>query len=160
MWTWPIVLTLCISVLALCVAGGSLWWQVTSWRRSGPRLIVRVRPAVAAVGGGLIVIEAKNSGRLGTEIQGCGFDLPGGRQIVCLYDAFGHNFGLPAQLPAGGSVDFHYSPADVLVPFIEEGIEGAGVRGFVQTGHGRIRSEKFHLGKMIKTMSEVGNREP
>jgi len=153
MFTWPIVLSLVLSSLAFLVALGSLVWQITSWRRSGPRLSVRARSAFAAVGGGLIVIEAKNAGRLATEIQTCGFDLPGGRQIVCLYDFFGQPFGLPAQLPAGGTVDFNYNPRDVLIPFIDEGIVGDGVRAFVQTGHGRIRSDPFHLGRMLKALA-------
>ena len=40
-WTWPVILTLSISLLALAVAGASLTWQIVSWRRSGPRVTVK-----------------------------------------------------------------------------------------------------------------------
>ena len=33
-WTWPVIPTLCISLLALAVAGGSLTWQIISWLRA------------------------------------------------------------------------------------------------------------------------------
>jgi len=46
--TWPVILTLCISLLALAVAGISLRWQIISWRRSGPRVSVKT---VSGIGG-------------------------------------------------------------------------------------------------------------
>jgi hypothetical protein len=154
-FTWPVVLSLCVSGLAFVVSLAALAWQVVSWRRSGPRVTVRARSAVAAVGGGLIVIEANNSGRLGTETHGCGFDLPNNRQIVCLYDFFGQPFQYPAQLSTGGSLDFHLSPRDVPEPLLKEHVTGDGTRAFVQTGHGRFQSGPFHLGDMIKALGSA-----
>jgi hypothetical protein len=98
-------------------------------------------------------IEVVNSGRLGTEIQGCGFDLITGRHIVCLYDAFGQPFQLPADLGPGRSIDFHFHPRDVLKPLIDEGVTGSGTRAYVRTGHGRIQGDAFHLGDMIKALA-------
>jgi hypothetical protein len=87
-WTWPVILSLCTSVFALFVAFAALVWQIISWRRSGPRVTVRAVSAGTSEGT-CIVIEAKNSGRLATEIGGCGFDLPGGRHIVNPVSFFG-----------------------------------------------------------------------
>jgi hypothetical protein len=39
-WTWPVILTLGIALLALAVSSASLTWQIISWRRSGPRVSV------------------------------------------------------------------------------------------------------------------------
>jgi hypothetical protein len=153
MWTWPVILSLTLSGVALIVAIGALVWQVVSWRRSGPRVAVAARSAVTGNGDPLIVIEVKNSGRLATEIQGCGFDLLSGRQIICPYDFLGQPLSLPAQLTPGGEVNFHFSPPAVLTPLIEERVTGDGTRAFVRTGHGRIRGERFHLGEMIKALA-------
>lgn len=153
MWTWPIVLTLCISVLALCVAGGSLWWQIRSWRRSGPRVTVAARSA-ATPEGGCIVIEATNSGRMATEIGNCGFDLPNGRHIQNPMSFFGVPHALPAQLAVGGKVSFYYSPEGLQVPLVGEGLTGEDVRPYAETGHGRIKGPAVHLGKMITATSQ------
>lgn len=146
------VLTLCISVLALLVAGGSLCWQITSWRRSGPRVSVRALSA-ATPQGGCIVIEATNSGRLSTEVTSCGFDLPGGRHIQNPISFFGAPHPLPANLAAGGSVSFHYHPEGLRQPLVGEKVSGEGVRPYVVTGHGRVQGAPIHLGKMISATS-------
>jgi hypothetical protein len=153
MWTWPVVLSTALASVALVVAIGTLAWQIVSWRRSGPRVKVTARPAVTADGGRLIVIEAVNSGRLGTEIQGCGFDLPSGTQIVCPYNFWGRVLQWPKGLGPGSTVDFHFKPRDVLEPLIGERVTGDGTRAYVRTGHGRVRGKPFHLGEMIKALT-------
>jgi hypothetical protein len=151
MWTWPVVLSTSLAAVALVVSVAALGWQVVSWRRSGPRIEVAARAAVTP-NQRLIVIEAKNSGRLGTEIQTCGFDLPSGRHIVCPFDFQGVPLALPAQLPAGGKVSFYFRPDDVLQPLTGEGVTGENTRVYVATGHGRFRGEPFHLGEMLKPL--------
>lgn len=153
MWTWPVVLSTALSGLALLVSFAALGWQVVSWRRSGPRVSVVAHTAVTGTGGRLIVIEARNSGRLATEIQGCGFDLTNGRHIVCPYDFLGRPLPLPAPLPPGGTVDFHFNPSDVLQPLTGEGLSGEGTRAYVRTGHSRVRGKPFHLGEMIEALT-------
>jgi hypothetical protein len=44
-WTGPVILTLCVSLLALAVAGASLTWQIISLQRSGPRVSVKATSA-------------------------------------------------------------------------------------------------------------------
>ena len=153
MWTWPVVLSTALAGVALAISIATFVWQVVSWRRSGPRVKVSARAAVTGDGGRLIIIEAVNSGRLGTEVQGCGFDLPSKRHIVCLYDAFGRPFQFPADLGPGRSIDFHFHPRDVLKPLIDEKVTGSDTRAYVQTGHGRVRGDEFHLGEMIKALA-------
>lgn len=152
MWTTPVIVSTSLSVFALLVASGSAVWQVQSWRRSGPRVTVAARAAVTGFGGSLVVIEAKNSGRLATEVQGCGFDLPTGRHIVCPFDFQGQPLPLPVTLHAGGVVSFHFNPSDVAIPFDAEEITGEDVRAYVATGHGRFRGDEFHLGEMLRAL--------
>jgi hypothetical protein len=152
MWTTPVIVSTSLSVLALVVASGSAVWQVVSWRRSGPRVEVAARAAATGFGGHLVVIEAKNSGRLSTQVQACGFELPSGRHIFCPFNFEGQPLPLPAELHAGGAVSFHFNPSDVAIPFAAEEITGEGVRAYVVTGHGRIRGEEFHLGNMLKAL--------
>jgi hypothetical protein len=68
------------------MAGGSLTWQVISWRRSGPRVTVKTTWGIITGtprhGAWFVGIDAKNSGRLGTQVHQFGFKLPNGRTIV------------------------------------------------------------------------------
>jgi hypothetical protein len=146
-WSWPVITSLCTSVLALLVALGALVWQITSWRRSGPRVSVKAVSA-ATPEGKCIVIQATNAGRLATEVSGCGFDLPSGRHIVNPIGAFGPH-AVPATLAPGGSVSFYFHPEGLRQPLTGEGISGEGVRPYVETGHGHVNGSQIHLGKMI-----------
>lgn len=152
-WTWPVILTLCIALLAFAVSVASLTWQIISWRRSGPR--VRVRPT-SGVGGAppnlvwFVGIEATNSGRLGTEIQQFGFQLPNGRHIQNIYDFLGQPMKFPVPLGPGQSVTMTYDAEHIREALREEGISGKRVRPYATTGHGRIEGKRMHLGKWIE----------
>jgi hypothetical protein len=77
-----------------------------------------------------------------------------GRHTVCLYDAFGQPFQLPADLGPGRSIDFHFHQRGVLKPLIDEGVKApAATRAYVRTGHGRIQGDAFHIGDMIKALA-------
>jgi len=69
-----------------------------------------------------------------------------------LFNFEGYPLGLPAQLPPGGVMSFHFNPPDVSKPLAEEGVGGEGTRAYVQTGHGRFRGNRFHLGEMLKPL--------
>ena len=110
-WTWPVILTLCISILALAVAGASLTWQVISWRRSGPQVTVKTISGIGGMPPGVwfVGIEATNSGRLGTEIAQFGFQLPNGRHIQNIYDFLGQPVELPMFLAPGSKATMTYA---------------------------------------------------
>jgi len=91
-WTWPVVLTLGISLLALAVSGASLTWQIISWRRGGPRVAVTThignRP--------WRVVRRHRGDQFGTprtEIKQFGFQLPNGRHMQNIYDFLGQPVG-------------------------------------------------------------------
>jgi hypothetical protein len=115
---------------------------------------VSARAAVTGFDDRLVVVEASNAGRLATEVQACGFDLRSGRHIVCPFDFLGEPIQLPAELPPGGTVAFHFNAADISTPLNVEGDgAGEGVRAYVVTGHGRIRGDAFHLGNMLQALA-------
>jgi hypothetical protein len=151
--TWPIIVSLATSGLALLVSLAALGWQIVSWRRSGPRVHVCARAGVTAIGQNCVVLEVTNSGRLATEIETCGFDLPDGRHLVDLYDFMGQPMQLPTQLAAGGTVSFHYGAERMRIALIEEGTTGQDARAYVKTGHGRVQGHPFHLGKMTAALT-------
>lgn len=152
-WTWPVILTLCISLLALVVAGGSLTWQIISWRRSGPRVSVKT---TVGLGGDppvwFVAVEARNSGRLGTEVQQFGLQLPNGRHLQNIYDFLGQPVQLPTPLGPGGTASMTYRAEDLRRILYEQGISGENVRPYVNTGHGRLEGEPIHLGERIANL--------
>jgi hypothetical protein len=154
-----VILTLCISVLALAVSMGVLIWQIVSWRRSGPRVRViwfqgtysppwakKSRSAAGAVG--FIEVRAENFGRLGTEVQAFGFQLPDGQFIHASSDYKGVPVELPKALPPGGLVSVRYDVPSLWMALANDLISGKGVRPFVATGHGRVVGKPFDLGEI------------
>ena len=152
-WTWPVILTLCISLLALAIAGISLTWQIISWRHSGPRVSVKT---TQGVGGDppvwFVGVEATNSGRLGTEVQQFGFQLPNGRHLQNIYDFLGQPIQLPMPLGPGGTASMTYRAEDIRRLLREQGISGENVRPYVSTGHGRVEGHAIHLGERVANL--------
>jgi hypothetical protein len=156
-WTWPVVLTLCIALLALAVSGGALIWQIVSWRRSGPRVrVVRIQ----GIGVGtldptwFIGVQAKNSGRLETEVQQFGFRLPNDKTITSLQNYIGQPVLLPKALPAGGTVSVQYSAQGVREALNRDGHSGKRARPFVDTGHGRFWGKRINLGEELDLLRD------
>ncbi len=153
-WTWPVILTLCISLLALAVSGASLTWQIISWRRSGPRVSVKTISGIGGMPPGVwfVGIEATNSGRLGTEIGQFGFQLPNGRHIQAIHDFLGQPVELPMPLGPGRKATMTYAAQHIREVLREEGISGENVRPYVSTGHGRFEGDAIHLGERIANL--------
>jgi len=159
-WTWPVILTLCISLLALAVSGASLTWQIVSWRRSGPRVRVKTvsgmggRPGVWFVG-----VEATNSGRLETDIEQFGFQLPNGRHIQAIHDYLGQPVELPMPLAPGRTATMRYAAQHIWEILRQEGVSGKNVRPYVaanwkpvSAGHGHFEGEVIDLGQRIANL--------
>jgi hypothetical protein len=154
-WTSPVILTLCISLLALAVGGGSLTWQIISWRRSGPQVSVKTTSGIGGMPPGVwfVGIEATNSGRLGTEISQFGFQLPNGRHLQNIYDFLGQPVQLPMPLGPGHKAGMTYAAQHIREILREEGISGENVRPYVTTGHGRVEGDVIHLGEWIEHLN-------
>jgi hypothetical protein len=152
-WTGPVILTLCIAALAFVMSGVALGWQIYSWRRSGPQVtVVRMQgigPTPAWTGPGadpgtwFIGVEARNSGRLGTEVQQFGFALPNGETITAIQDVYGGPVNYPYALPPGGKASVMYDPRQVQSALAGRNAKKA--RPFATTGHGRFEGEVIDL---------------
>lgn len=140
------ILTLGISGFALVLSVVSLGWQVVSWRRNGPRVkVVRIQ----GIGPGrpqgvwFIGVEARNSGRLGTQVQQFGFQLPNHQVITVPEDFMGRPIG-NMDLPPGGTASAMYNARDIRDALAEHRITKK-VRPFVVTGHGRFEGKRVDL---------------
>ena len=81
-----------------------------------------------------IGIEATDSGRLGTEIQHFGFQLPNKHHIQALADFVGQPVNLPMALGPGRTVTMRYNPDKLRAALASQGISGENVRPYVVTG--------------------------
>jgi hypothetical protein len=146
------VLTLVLSLLALGVSGASLTWKIISWRRSGAR--VKVKPT-SGIGGAppgvwFVGIQATNRGRLGTQIEQFGFQLPNGRHMQNIYDFLGQSVQFPIPLGPGARATMTYAADHIREALREQGLSGKKVRPYVTTGHRHIEGKRTHLGKWIE----------
>lgn len=157
-WTGPVILTLCLSVLALLISITATVWQVISWRRSGAWVTVTSTWGFA---GELpfISIEMTNSGRLATEINRIGFQLSAHddrEHVVMLRDVLGDLVTMPIPLAAGGTVSKMFAASAVLEVLDGKKYTAVEVRPYVMTGHGRVEGEQFDLrGRAEKLVAVV-----
>jgi hypothetical protein len=140
----------------------TLIWQVMSWRRSGARLKVATTWGIFGTppnGTWFLGITVRNGGRLATEIDQLGYQLPRWRQrrrlVVPTVDALGRPIQLPIPLGPGESTSVMYDVAGTLAGLREAGLSGRRARPFADTGHGRERGKRRNLGKMLE---ELGRR--
>jgi hypothetical protein len=159
-WTWPVILTLCFSAVALVLSVVSFGWQVISWRRSGAQMRVVTKWGIAGTpsdGVWFLAVDATNTGRLATEINQIGFQLSRRDKrhtIVLFQDALGRPITLPIPLAPGASTSVMYRPGDLLEVLRREGLTGKRARPFAATGHGRTTGPR----KDLRAMAEELNR--
>lgn len=162
-WTGPVIFTLCLSVLAVLVSVTALGWQMVSWRRSGARLHVATKWGIAGVPPAarwFISVEARNTGRLATEIDQVGFQMSKAeerRQIVDFEDVLGMPIQLPRTLAAGGTTSVMYAADRLLATLHNERLTGKGARPYVDTGAGRtLGRHKQDLREMVRKLIDQG----
>ena len=161
LWSGPVILTLCLSVLALIVSVTALIWQVVSWRRSGPQVRVSSRVGVADTVP-FVSIEITNAGRMATEVNQLGFQLSAlddRQHIVMFRDALGMLVALPLALPPGGTVSKMFAAADVLQVIRDSDFSATQARAYTVTGHGRMEGEQFDLRRRVEGLVESSQRE-
>lgn len=141
---------LIVSVLALLVAAASLVWQVTSWRRSGPRVKVETAnsfPVFDRLDGGRdlgdhhVEVKAYNRGRAPVTLTAWGLQLPGGRTAISRGTAW--SAPMPHRLEPGAEAGWHLPADEVRAVCAEQGVTFRQVRGFVALAGGkRVRAGK------------------
>jgi hypothetical protein len=143
-WKGPVILTLCVSLLAPAVAGASRTWQIISWQRSGPRVSVKATSGIGGMPSGVwfVGVQATNSGRLGTEIEQFGFQLPNGRHIQNIYDFLGRPVQLPMPLGPGREATMTYAAQHIREILRGEGISGRTSGPTSRQGMGALRETR------------------
>lgn len=128
-----------VSVVSICVAGASLWWQVKSWRDSGPK--VQASFVTAILGDSdrpFTGIEVTNSGRSPTVVQSVGARLPSQHRIQLLRDALGQ-VSIPLDLEPGASKAVYFQPGQIESTLKRAGFDGiVGLKPMAMTGHGVV----------------------
>lgn len=160
-WTGPVILTLCVSVLALVVSAIALGWQVISWRRSGPRVRVTSKSGFAAAEP-FVSIEITNAGRLATEISQMAFQLSrldDRKQVLMFRDVLGDLVTMPIRLAPGATVSKMFAAAAVLEVLDSNGFAGSEARPYAITGHGRTEGDQFDLRGRVQMLVETAERK-
>lgn len=130
---------LAMSVTAIVISCLALILQWRTWRLSGPRITVSCETGVDYAEGrefDYIAIVATNSGRLGTEIQTCGFMRPDKSELYPGNYLTQEELD-PEVLDAGGRVTFYLDPWDFEHAIKSGNLAARDLRPFVVSGHGR-----------------------
>jgi hypothetical protein len=160
-WTGPVVLTLCLSVLALLVSITALVWQVISWRRNGPRVRVASKWGFAGATP-FISIEITNAGRMATEVNQLGFQLSevdDRQHIAMVRDVLRMPVTLPIPLAPGATVSKMYAASDVLEVMQNFELTGTEARPYADTGHGRTEGDQCDLRARAERLVAAAERE-
>jgi hypothetical protein len=127
--------TAIVASFALVVSLFSLGWQVVSWRRTGPVIVVKSTNAFPAYGSSVgdhhISAEATNRGRAPATIEGWGFELPDGRSIVPNGEQLPGVASLPHRLDPFTSASWYILAADIRRVAEEQGVHPSLLRPFV-----------------------------
>jgi hypothetical protein len=159
-WTGPVILTLCVSVLALVVSAVALGWQVVSWRRSGPRVRVTSKSGFAGTEP-FVSIEITNAGRLATEISQMAFQLSrldDRKQVLMFRDVLGALVTLPMPLAAGATVSKMFAAGAVLEVLDSNEFAGTEARPYAVTGHGRTEGDQIDLRGRVRMLVDAAER--
>lgn len=159
-WTGPVILTLCVSILALAVSAITLGWQVISWRRSGPRVRVTSKSGFAGTAP-FVSIEITNAGRLATEISQMAFQLSSlddRNQVVMFRDVLGDLVTMPIPLAPGATVSKLFAASAVLEVLDGNEFAGTEARPYAITGHGRTEGDQFDLRGRVQMLVETAER--
>jgi hypothetical protein len=131
---------LVVAVVAVCLGGASLIWQVSTWRRSGPEVRVYVHEApfhrpidaggLRSVGEntGSVTVRAVNTGRVPAIVTAWGFHLRGETELGDMI--FPDDPSVPTEVPPQGVVWFRVERSVMLSAMIERQMDRA--RGFVR----------------------------
>ena len=110
-------------------------------------------------------VEATNSGRLGTEIEQFGFQLPNGRHIQAIHDYLGQPVELPMPLAPGRTATMRYAAQHIWEILRQEGVSGENVRPYVaanwrpvSTGHGRFEETRSISASGSRTFTDPSRR--
>jgi hypothetical protein len=158
---WPVILTLCISALALVVSLTALGWQVASWRRSGPRVQVTSKSGFAG-SEPFVSLDVTNSGRLATEISRIGFKLSklDDLQHVAMFrDVLGDPVLRPLPLAPGATLSKLFGARDLLDILGNHEFAGTDARPSAVTGHGRVDGDLFDLRGRVEMLVATAERK-
>jgi hypothetical protein len=104
---------LATAIVALVLSVASLSWQVVSWSRAGPKVVVQATPGITIGSLGnenFIAIIVTNEGRAAATIGSVGFMTPTGQQLVSM-----GSYIIPVELakrlePGGDQFQYWYDP--------------------------------------------------
>lgn len=153
----PVLLPLCVSILALVVSAIALGWQVISWRRSGPRVRVTSKSGFTA-SEPFVSIEIANAGRLATEISQITFQLSrldDRKQVLMFRDVLGDLVTMPIPLPPGTTVSKMFAAGEVLEVLDTNGFAATETRPYAITGHGRTEGDQIDLRSRVEMLVET-----
>ena len=151
------MLTLCISVLALIVAAGSLTWQVVSWRRSGPQISVGSTweswLVICPCGSWPWKRETLDGWRRRLNSLAGSYPTDGLFRMSTTFSV--SLFGCRCSSDRAGKVTMHYEAADIRRLLREEGVSRENVRPYVVTGTGVTRGSQSTWASELRTSNDV-----
>jgi hypothetical protein len=147
-----IVASLVLSVVAVTLATLSLGWNIYSWHRAGARLKVTAS-SLMTYGPPMgqqtfIAIEVVNNGRLATQVQMVGFELPTGEILIAPQAAI-PGVSLPHGLDPGASFVYPMSAEDLKGHVSRTGLTTQDIRPYATCGHGTFHGTFNAAGRKL-----------
>jgi hypothetical protein len=110
-----------LSITAIVVAGGSLTWQIITWRQGGAVVTVTAKQALPTygdrVGDPHVQVTAANKGRSPVTVKNWGLRLPDDRHLAIM-EHLPWSAGLPHRLEPGADASW-YVPTTTITEVCE-----------------------------------------
>ena len=132
-------MTLTLAIIGTVLGILNLFWNMRTWRLSGPVVAVTVNNAFPTYGRDIgehhVGINAANTGRAPVTVAGMGIELPS-RENMLIIEPTAFSTPLPHRLEPGSSADFYILADQVRKIARERGYSPGQLRPWVSLADG------------------------
>lgn len=134
-----------LAILAFLLSCVSLTWQIVSWRRSGPRVVVNASQSFPVYDHGLgdqmVAVTARNKGRAATTVMGWSLEFPNGDNLI-MQRQLPWTPSLPHRLEAHSEATWFIATDEVRQECAQRGVHYRDLRAVVNLASGEKAKAK------------------
>lgn len=139
-----------LAIFAVMLSCASLSWQIISWRRTGPRVIVTASQSLPMYDQGpgewMVAVTARNRGRSATTVTNWSLEFPDGGNLV-MRRQMQWTPSLPHRLEAHSEATWFIETDAVKVECAQRGVQYTDLRAVVNLASGdKVKAKNRGIG--------------
>lgn len=144
------VASFALAIFAVMLSCVSLTWQIVSWRRSGPQVVVDASQSFPVYDHGLgdqmVAVTARNKGRAATTVMGWSLEFPNGDNLI-MQRQLSWTPSLPHRLDAHSEATWFIETDEVKRECAQRGVHYTDLRAVVRLASGvKVKARNRGIG--------------